>query len=143
MKPPALLYCHCQYAQVLPPEVKLATLKALSESGQPFEAVPDLCELSARRDPALARLAAGGPVEDRRLLPASRQVAVPFRRCAPGRGPHRSRQPARAERDAGLRPPAQVRVAAEPARGKGREPGVSELRRGETAPREPVRPRPL
>src|SRR4051794_26712126 len=63
MKPPVLLYCHCQYAQVLPEEVKKATLKKLSDSGQPFEAVPDLCELAARRDPALARIAAAGPVK--------------------------------------------------------------------------------
>lgn len=63
MKPPSLLYCHCRYAQVLPEEVKRATLKRLSDSGQPFEAVPDLCELSARQDPALARLAAAGPVK--------------------------------------------------------------------------------
>jgi hypothetical protein len=60
---PALLYCHCQYAQVVPPEVKAAVLKKLCESQVPFEAVPDLCELSARRDPALKRLAAGGPVK--------------------------------------------------------------------------------
>jgi len=63
MKPPVLLYCHCQYAQVVPEEVKNATLKRLSDSGQPFEATPDLCELSARKDPSLARLAAAGPVK--------------------------------------------------------------------------------
>ncbi len=63
MKPPVLLYCHCRYAQVLPEEVKRATLKRLCDSGQPFEAVPDLCELAARRDPALARIAAAGPVK--------------------------------------------------------------------------------
>jgi hypothetical protein len=62
-KAPAILYCHCQYARVLPEEVKQAVLKRLCESGQPFEAVPDLCELSARKDPALARLAAAGPVK--------------------------------------------------------------------------------
>jgi hypothetical protein len=60
---PALLYCHCQYARVLPEEVKQAVLRKLCESGEPFEAVADLCELSARRDPALARLAAVGPVK--------------------------------------------------------------------------------
>jgi len=60
---PALLYCHCQYAQVVPAEVKTAVLKRLCESNLPFEAVPDLCELSARRDPALQRLAAAGPVK--------------------------------------------------------------------------------
>ena len=62
-KPPAILYCHCQYARVLPEEVKQAVLRKLCESGQPFEAVADLCELSARKDPALARLAAAGPVK--------------------------------------------------------------------------------
>lgn len=56
---PAILYCHCQYAQVVPPAVKAAVLKALCDSNLPFEAVPDLCELSARRDPSLKRLAAG------------------------------------------------------------------------------------
>ena len=60
---PAILYCHCQYAQVVPPEVKQAVLKRLCESNLPFEAVPDLCELSARRDPALRRLASVGPVK--------------------------------------------------------------------------------
>lgn len=60
---PALLYCHCQYAQVVSPEVKAAVLKKLCESNLPFEAVPDLCELSARRDPSLKRLASAGPVK--------------------------------------------------------------------------------
>lgn len=63
MKPPTLLYCHCQYAQVLPKEVKQAVLQRLCDSGQPFEAVPDLCEFSARHDPALARLAAAGSIK--------------------------------------------------------------------------------
>ena len=63
MKPPAILYCHCQYAKVLPEEVKNAVLRKLCESGQPFEAVADLCEMSARKDPTLARLAACGPVK--------------------------------------------------------------------------------
>ncbi len=60
---PAVLYCHCQYAQVVPPEVKAAVLEQLCASNLPFEAVPDLCELSARRDPSLKRLAAAGPVK--------------------------------------------------------------------------------
>jgi len=60
---PAVLYCHCQYAQVVPPEVKAAVLRQLCASNLPFEAVPDLCELSARRDPSLQRLAAAGPVK--------------------------------------------------------------------------------
>jgi hypothetical protein len=58
-----ILYCHCQYAQVLPPEVKAAVLRKLCDSGVAFDAVPDLCELSARQDPALQRLAQGGSVK--------------------------------------------------------------------------------
>ena len=61
--PPSILYCHCQYAQVVPKEVKDAVLRRLCESGVTFEAVADLCEMSARRDPSLARLASGGPVK--------------------------------------------------------------------------------
>ena len=61
---PRILFCHCNYAQVVPEEVKAGGLKSLCESGQAFEAVADLCEMSARRDPALKRLAAGeGPVK--------------------------------------------------------------------------------
>lgn len=56
---PTLLYCHCRYAKVVPEQVKESVLKALCESGLPFEAVPDLCELSARSDPSLNRLATG------------------------------------------------------------------------------------
>lgn len=61
-EPPRILYCHCRYAQVVPPAVKEAVLRHLCASGLPFDAVPDLCELSARRDPELARLSAQGPV---------------------------------------------------------------------------------
>lgn len=63
MKPPAILYCHCQYAQVLPAEVKQAVLRKLCDSGESFEAVADLCELSARKDPRLAQLATMGPMK--------------------------------------------------------------------------------
>ena len=61
--PPRILYCHCAYAQVVPKEVKEAVLKSLCESGAAFDAVADLCEMSARRDPALSRLAEGGAVK--------------------------------------------------------------------------------
>jgi len=61
--PPRILYCHCQYAQVVPKEVKEAVLKRLCESGIAFEAVADLCEMAARRDLALQRLADGGAVK--------------------------------------------------------------------------------
>src|ERR1044072_8368864 len=59
MSAPRILYCHCAYAQVVPKEVKEAVLKKLYDSGVSFEAVADLCEMSARQDPALQRLAQG------------------------------------------------------------------------------------
>ncbi len=61
--PPRILYCHCQYAQVVPKDVKDAVLRGLCESGVAFEAVADLCEMAARRDPALQRLAEAGAVK--------------------------------------------------------------------------------
>lgn len=54
-----ILYCHCAYAQVVPPETKARVLEQLSASGVSFEAVPDLCEMSARRDAGLAQIASG------------------------------------------------------------------------------------
>lgn len=57
-----VLYCHCAYAQVVPPETRAAVLEQLSASAASFEAVPDLCEMSAKRDPALQRIAEGGAV---------------------------------------------------------------------------------
>jgi hypothetical protein len=60
---PRILYCHCAYAQIVPPEVKAAVLRRLCESGVAFDAVADLCEMSARQDPSLRRLAAGGAVK--------------------------------------------------------------------------------
>ncbi len=62
-QPPRILYCHCAYAQVVPDDVKKAVLKHLCDSGVAFDAVADLCEMSARRDPALQRLASGGTVK--------------------------------------------------------------------------------
>lgn len=60
---PRILFCNCAYAKIVPPEVKEGVLKSLCESGAAFDAVGDLCEMSARRDPALKRLAEGGPVK--------------------------------------------------------------------------------
>lgn len=57
--PTRILYCHCAYAQVVPPETKAHVLERLSASGVSFEAVPDLCEMSARRDAGLAQIASG------------------------------------------------------------------------------------
>ncbi|MBP7948447.1 MAG: hypothetical protein KA004_02240 [Verrucomicrobiales bacterium] len=55
--PPPILYCRCAFAQVVPEDTKRAVLEGLCESGVPFTAVPDLCEMSARRDPRLTELA--------------------------------------------------------------------------------------
>jgi len=63
MTAPRILYCHCQYAQVVPPEVKQAVLRKLSDSGVAFDAVADLCELSVRQDPSLKQLAESGAVK--------------------------------------------------------------------------------
>ncbi|MBI4622925.1 MAG: hypothetical protein HY736_06820 [Verrucomicrobia bacterium] len=57
---PGILYCNCTYAQIIDPAVKGHVLRRLCDSGKSFEAVADLCEMSARKDPALKRLA-GGP----------------------------------------------------------------------------------
>jgi hypothetical protein len=63
MSSPRILFCNCTYANVVPPEVKTAVLRKLCESGLAFDAVADLCELSARKDPALGSIAQGGPVK--------------------------------------------------------------------------------
>jgi hypothetical protein len=52
-----IVYCHCAFAQVLSTRVKEGVLQRLIDSGREFECVPDLCEMSARRDPRLAELA--------------------------------------------------------------------------------------
>ncbi len=63
MTAPRILFCNCTYAQVVPKEVKAAVLQRLCDSGAAFEAVADLCEMSARRDPALKRLADAAPLK--------------------------------------------------------------------------------
>ena len=57
--PAKILYCRCAFAQTLPEAVKNAVLEGLCESGESFESVADLCEMSARKDPRLAELLAG------------------------------------------------------------------------------------
>lgn len=52
-----ILYCNCTYAKVVPPETKAEVLSQLSETGVAFDAVADLCEMSARKDPELQRYA--------------------------------------------------------------------------------------
>ena len=61
--PAKIIYCHCAYAQVVPKDVKEQVLKSLVESGVEFEAVADLCEMSAKNDPMLKQLVNGEPVK--------------------------------------------------------------------------------
>ncbi|CAN5636633.1 hypothetical protein BH11PLA2_BH11PLA2_44740 [soil metagenome] len=60
--PLRIVYCNCTYANVVPKATKEEVLRRLTESGVPFDAIPDLCELSARKDPCLSQLAGAGPV---------------------------------------------------------------------------------
>ena len=57
-----VLYCHCAFARVIPPPTKSAVLAYLSATDLPFDAVPDLCEMSARRDERLQGVAGSTPV---------------------------------------------------------------------------------
>jgi hypothetical protein len=57
-----ILYCHCAFAKIVPPDVKAAVLGGLSDANVEFDAVPDLCEMAARGDARLRELAAEKPV---------------------------------------------------------------------------------
>lgn len=59
---PRILYCNCTYAKIIPKEAKTEVLRGLCQSGAAFDAVADLCDMSARRDPALKRIAESGAV---------------------------------------------------------------------------------
>ncbi len=58
-----VLYCNCVYAQVVPKTTKEGVLQKLCASNISFDAVADLCEMSARKDPMLQSLAGGGAVK--------------------------------------------------------------------------------
>jgi hypothetical protein len=58
-----ILYCNCSYAQAVPKEVKEEVLKRLCASGAAFDAVADLCDMSARKDPAMKKLVEAGDVK--------------------------------------------------------------------------------
>jgi len=88
MAQPRILYCHCQYAQVLPKELKTEVLRRLCESGLAFDAVADLCEMAARRDPALSALAANGAVKIAACFP--RAVKGLFHQCGADLAPDRA-----------------------------------------------------
>ena len=58
-----IVHCHCVYAKVVPKETKVEVLRRLGSSGVNFEAVPDLCEMSARKDAALEGIAKDADTE--------------------------------------------------------------------------------
>jgi hypothetical protein len=58
-----ILYCHCAYAKIVPPEVKTAVLNGLASSDVEFDAVPDLCEMAAHADPRLRELVTDQPLQ--------------------------------------------------------------------------------
>jgi hypothetical protein len=57
---PKILFCNCTYSQVVPAETKKEVLQKLCQSNAAFDAVADLCEMAARRDPRLKTLTEGG-----------------------------------------------------------------------------------
>jgi len=58
-----ILFCHCSYARTIPKDVKAEVLQKLAVSNRSFDAVADLCEMSAQKDDSLKRLAADGPLK--------------------------------------------------------------------------------
>ena len=52
-----ILFCNCSHYDVVPDTVRAGVLGRLNASGLAFRAVPDLCGLAARRDPALKEIA--------------------------------------------------------------------------------------
>lgn len=56
---PRILYCRCAFAQTVPQQTKDEVLERLCASGESFETVADLCEMSARKDPRLHSLLEG------------------------------------------------------------------------------------
>ncbi len=68
-----VLYCHCQYANVIPSDLKRQVLTQLTLAGTNFQAAPDLCEMSARRDPLLAQLA---QADDLRIAACHRRAVL-------------------------------------------------------------------
>ena len=79
-----IVYCHCAYAKVVPDDVKSDVLAKLSASGVGFDAVADLCEMSARKDPELKRLATEGAVKIAACFPRAVQCcSMPPTRPSP------------------------------------------------------------
>src|SRR5262249_2953821 len=75
-----ILYCHCAYARVVPPAGKAEVLARLAAADVAFEAVPDLCEMSARRDLRLRELVTR--TRDERAADEPTRAAAPVRPLA-------------------------------------------------------------
>ena len=88
MTQPSILYCHCQYAHIVPKEQNATVLKRLCESGVTFDAVADLCEMAARKDPSLKQLASNGAVKIAACFP--RAVKGLFHQCDADLSPDRT-----------------------------------------------------
>ena len=58
-----ILFCHCSYSGVLNEDEKNRVFAGLKDAGVEFEDVPDLCELSAKKDPRLKDYAEGGAIK--------------------------------------------------------------------------------
>ena len=58
-----ILFCNCAYSHVISEGVKSEVLNAIKGAGVEFEAVTDLCEMSAKKNPALKRLAKENRIE--------------------------------------------------------------------------------
>jgi hypothetical protein len=85
--PETVLYCRCAYAQVLPAQAKQEMLEKLYASGQPFQAVADLCEMAAHRDERLGALAALDHLHivachERAVKGLFQQAQMPLKPCA-------------------------------------------------------------
>ena len=59
---PQTVYCHCAHAKVVSQATREKVLQHLCESGREFDAMADLCEMSARKHPLLEKLIGEGPV---------------------------------------------------------------------------------
>ncbi|MCK5921224.1 MAG: hypothetical protein KAG66_09800, partial [Methylococcales bacterium] len=79
-----ILYCRCAFAKVVPDGTKNEVLEKLCESGETFETIADLCEMSARKDPRLTQLLEGeAPVKIAACYPRAvkwlfKSAGVPF-----------------------------------------------------------------
>ena len=51
------IYCRCAFAQVIPDDIKNRQLAELCAGSEPFDAIPDLCEMAAKCDPKLREIA--------------------------------------------------------------------------------------